>query len=167
MIRVSNRELDPFWGAGMRFAIAAALFSAWMFAARIPFPRGQALIGAMLYGVVGIGVYFAFVYRGLVDVQVGYGQVLLSLAPLLTLFLALAQGLERYRWTGLAAVCAAEGSIILKRFPLGLRPRPRRRLRRRGQHHPQALPVGEHRRHKRRLDDDRLDHAPRPVPRLR
>ena len=25
-VRLSNRELDPFWGAGLRFSVAAAIF---------------------------------------------------------------------------------------------------------------------------------------------
>ena len=40
-VRFSNRELPPFWGAGLRFAIAGALlvgFAAWR---RIPLPLGQ------------------------------------------------------------------------------------------------------------------------------
>ena len=40
-VRFSNRELPPFWGAGLRFAIAGALlllFARWR---RIPLPRGR------------------------------------------------------------------------------------------------------------------------------
>jgi drug/metabolite transporter (DMT)-like permease len=148
-IRLSNRELPPFWGAGTRFAVAAVLFFAVMRAQRVSFPRGRALRGAVLYGAIGIAAYFALVYWGLVEVKAAYGQVLLSLVPLLTLFLSIGHGLERFHWRGLigaiiatvgialifrqqirtdvsglsvfaliaAAFCAAQGGIVLKRYP--------------------------------------------------
>src|SRR5215207_676525 len=48
-IRFSNRELDPLWGAGLRFALAAALLVALMAILRLAPPRGRALRGAVLY----------------------------------------------------------------------------------------------------------------------
>ena len=50
-IRFSNRELAPLWGAGLRFALAAALLLLVMAVLRLPIPRGRALAGAVLYGV--------------------------------------------------------------------------------------------------------------------
>lgn len=50
-------------------------------------------VGSALLGMTGIAAYFAFVHRGLVEVGAAHGQVLLSLVPLITFFLALAQGL--------------------------------------------------------------------------
>ena len=38
-IRYSNRELDPIWGAGLRFALAAVVFGVLFGALRLPFPR--------------------------------------------------------------------------------------------------------------------------------
>src|SRR5436309_3571491 len=101
-IRFSNRELEPFWGGGVRFAVAAALFAVLMRARRLPIPRGRALAGAVLYGLVGIGAFFALAYWGLVRVNAGLGGVLFATVPLLTLFCAVAHGLERFRWRALA-----------------------------------------------------------------
>jgi drug/metabolite transporter (DMT)-like permease len=113
-IRFSNRELAPFWGAGTRFAVAALLFYAIMRAQGVSFPRGQALLGAALYGAIGIAAYFAFVYWGLVEVKAAYGQVLLSLVPLLTLLLSIGQRLERFLWRGLTgAVIATTGIAVI------------------------------------------------------
>jgi drug/metabolite transporter (DMT)-like permease len=96
-IRFSNRELDPFWGAGLRFALATALLAALMAILRTPLPRGRALTGAVLYGAVGIGGAFALGYYGLVHIHAGLGQTLLATVPLATLFLAVAQRQERLR----------------------------------------------------------------------
>jgi drug/metabolite transporter (DMT)-like permease len=112
-IRFSNRELPPFWGAGTRFAVAALLFYAVMRAQRASFPRGQSLLGAALYGAIGIAAYFAFVYWGLVEVKAAYGQVLLSLVPLLTLLLSVGQRLERFNWRGLTGAIIATAGIAV------------------------------------------------------
>ena len=50
-VRFSNRELAPLWGAGLRFALAAALLVAVMVVLRLAFPWGRALIGSLLYGL--------------------------------------------------------------------------------------------------------------------
>ncbi|HEV2927689.1 MAG TPA: hypothetical protein VGW74_03280, partial [Propionibacteriaceae bacterium] len=54
-IRFSNRELSPLWGAGLRFSLAAALLLVVMAVLRLPFPRGRALTGALLYGALNFG----------------------------------------------------------------------------------------------------------------
>src|SRR5438552_4042379 len=66
-VRFSNRELPPFWGAGLRFAIAGVLlvgFAAWR---RIRLPLGSALPGVALLGVVNFGVAYALAYWGLLQ----------------------------------------------------------------------------------------------------
>jgi drug/metabolite transporter (DMT)-like permease len=94
-IRYSNRELDPFWNAGLRFAIAAVLFAALaaVRGAAMPSPRGVA--GAMAYGGLSVAAFFGFLYLGLVQATAALGQTVLALGPLITLFLAAAVGQER------------------------------------------------------------------------
>jgi len=41
-IRFSNRELDPLWGAGVRFALAAGVFGLLVAAMQLSLPRGRA-----------------------------------------------------------------------------------------------------------------------------
>jgi hypothetical protein len=91
-IRFSNRELPPLWGAGLRFSLAAALLLVIMAVLRLPFPRGRALTGALLYGALNFGAAFALAYYALVRLHAGLGQTLLALVPLATLLLAVAQG---------------------------------------------------------------------------
>jgi drug/metabolite transporter (DMT)-like permease len=57
-VRFSNRELAPFWGAGLRFAIGGALlvgFAPWR---RTRLPLGSACPGAAVLGVVNFGVAY-------------------------------------------------------------------------------------------------------------
>lgn len=96
-IRFSNRELDPFWGASLRFALAAALLVMVMAVLRLTPPSGRALAGALLYGTLAIGGAFALAYYGLVRIHAGLGQTLLAIVPLATLLLAVVQRQERVR----------------------------------------------------------------------
>jgi drug/metabolite transporter (DMT)-like permease len=52
-------EVPPFWGATLRFAPAAALLFLFALVRRLPLPRGRALLGAVIYGVLQFGVTFA------------------------------------------------------------------------------------------------------------
>jgi drug/metabolite transporter (DMT)-like permease len=112
-IRFSNRELAPFWGAGTRFALAAILFMAILAVRRIALPRGRALAGALLFGVLSIAAFFALGYWALVRVPAGRGAVVGALLPLITLFLAVAHGLERLSWRALAGAVLAVAGVAL------------------------------------------------------
>ena len=119
-VRFSNRELDPLWGAGLRFTLAAALLLAAMPALGLVLPRGRALTGAVLYGALNFGAAFALGYYAFVRVHAGLGQTVLALVPLVTLFLAVAQRQERFRLDALAGgVVALVGIAVLSRAPLG------------------------------------------------
>jgi drug/metabolite transporter (DMT)-like permease len=96
-IRFSNRELDPLWGAGLRFALAAIVLAAAMAVLKLELPRGRALTGALLFGLLGVGGAFALGYYALVELHAGFGSILLALVPLATLLLAVLQGQESLR----------------------------------------------------------------------
>ena len=118
-IRYSNRELDPLWGAGLRFALAAAIFGVIMAVARIAVPRGRALTGALLYGGLGFGGAFGLAYYALQDVHAGLGQVILALVPLATLALAVLQRQETLRSGAIAGgILALAGIVVISREPL-------------------------------------------------
>jgi drug/metabolite transporter (DMT)-like permease len=118
-VRFSNRELEPLWGAGLRFALAAMLLAALMAALRLAPPAGRALTGAVLYGALNFGAAFALVYYGFVDVHAGLGQTLLAVVPLATLLLAVLQRQERFRAEGiLGALFALIGIAVLSGAPL-------------------------------------------------
>ena len=113
-IGFSNDELPPYWGAGLRFALAGLVCAAIVAARRLPVPRGRALLGMMGYGVIAIGLSFGLVYWALVEVPTGVGVVILALVPLLTLLLAVAQRVEPFRWlAAIGAVIAAAGVSVI------------------------------------------------------
>lgn len=119
-VRFSNRELAPLWGAGLRFSLAAAVLLAVMAVRRLQFPRGRALAGALLYGLINFGLTFALAYYALVRLHAGLGQTLLALVPLATLLLAVAQRQERLRLASMVGTfLALAGVAVISGFSLG------------------------------------------------
>lgn len=112
-IRAGSGELPPFWGAFLRFGPAALLLFAMTGAARLPLPRGRALTGAVLFGVLGFAVSYALFYRGIVDVPAGLAQVLMSLIPLFTLLFAVAHRIEVLTARALAGTILATAGIAV------------------------------------------------------
>lgn len=118
-VRFSNRELDPLWGAGFRFGLAAVLLLAVMAALRLEVPRGGALVGATIYGALNFGGAFALAYYALLHLHAGFGQLVLAIVPLATLLLAVAQRQERMRATALpGALVALAGIGVMSVEPL-------------------------------------------------
>jgi drug/metabolite transporter (DMT)-like permease len=118
-IRFSNRELDPLWGAGLRFALAATVLAAVMAVLGLKLPRGRALTGALLFGVLDVGGAFGLGYYALVELHAGFGSILLALVPLATLLLAVLQRQERLRAVaGAGTVVALVGVALMSRAPL-------------------------------------------------
>lgn len=118
-VRFSNRELEPLWGAALRFMLAAALMVALMAAMRLDLPRGRAFTGSVLYGLFNFGLPFALIYYGLVHVHAGLGQVLLSLVPLATLLLAVLWRQEQVRAAALLGTALAlAGVALMTRGPI-------------------------------------------------
>lgn len=113
-VRFSNRELDPFWGAGGRFVVTAILFLLLVAVMRLRMPRGRQALGAIAYGVFGIAGFYGFIYWGLQEVTAGVASVIAALAPLLTMLLSIAQRLETYRSSTLVgALVGAAGTAVM------------------------------------------------------
>jgi O-acetylserine/cysteine efflux transporter len=110
-VRVSNLELAPLWGATLRFAVAAVVLIVVVGSLRLTLPRGAALVGSVVYGLLAFAGAFGFIYSGLVAVPAGVGQVMLALVPLLTFLFSVARGLERFRWQGLLGALIAIAGI--------------------------------------------------------
>ena len=122
-VKFSNFELPPFWGAALRFSAAALLFFLVVAFRRIQLPRGRALLGAAIYGVLSFGASYAFGYYALVSLKAGLASVVLALVPLTTLFLAAAQGQERLRPRGLVGgliAIAGTGLIFNEQLTLAI-----------------------------------------------
>ena len=119
-VRFSNRQLPPFWGAGLRFGLAALLFIAIALALRVVWPRGRQLALAAAYGALGFGAFYALMYWALVRVTAGTATVVMAIVPLMTLLLAVAQGYERLRpRAALGAVLALAGILWMTFGPGG------------------------------------------------
>ncbi|NNF55610.1 MAG: EamA family transporter [Acidimicrobiales bacterium] len=94
-VRFSNRELDPFWGAALRFTIAASLFLIIAAALKLPWPRRRHLWLNVVYGLLSFSLSYALMYWALVQVSAGVATVVLAIVPLVTLLLAASQGMEK------------------------------------------------------------------------
>ena len=93
-IKISADELEPLWGAGLRFGISGLAFALIGLAFRVPVPRGGALGGAVLYGAFAFGAAFGLGFTAIPMVGPGAFQLFFGLIPLLTLVLAPLHGLE-------------------------------------------------------------------------
>jgi drug/metabolite transporter (DMT)-like permease len=112
-IRITYQELAPFWAATSRFALAALAFWALVFFRGIPLPKGRALLGAVLFGTLTVGLAFALIGWGLVAIPASRYQVLMAMVPLLTIFLASLQGIEAITRRGLFGSLLAVGGIAI------------------------------------------------------
>src|SRR5918996_887915 len=93
-VRFSNRELDPFWGAGVRFVGASLILWVLVARGRYSLPRARALRGAVIYGILSFLLAYAFFYWGAQEVPAGLGGTIMASVPLLTVLLAAVHRLE-------------------------------------------------------------------------
>ena len=120
-MRFSNRELPPLWGATLRFIACALVVHGIVLARGIPYPRGNVLVGAIVFGTLAFGFNFTLAYPGLVYVPAGMGSVFYATVPLSTLLMANALGLEPFRFRALAgALLALAGAAVVFRDQLSL-----------------------------------------------
>ncbi len=112
-VRFINRELPPLWGAALRFIIASVLLFGIARVKNIPLPKGQALLGAGLFGLLVFGINFGLLSWALVTVSAGIASVVFATIPLLTLLIANLIGLEKITWKGILGAIIVMGGISL------------------------------------------------------
>ncbi len=113
-VRFSNRELPPFFGAGIRFVGASLLLLVLTRAMGLSLPRGRPLAGALAFGTVNFGVTYALTYWALQTAPAALAATFVALAPLLTFIGAVMLGDERFRWRGIAGgVIALAGIAVI------------------------------------------------------
>lgn len=100
-IRVTYGELAPFWAAASRFGLAALAFWVMVIIEKLPLPKGQALLGAVIFGTLTVGLAFILIGWGLVETPASIYQILMALVPLFTLFLSALHGIESITRRGL------------------------------------------------------------------
>ena len=109
-VTFSNEELPPFWGAGLRFSLAALLFVFIAVGLRLKWPRGRVLGLTATYGLFTFALSYALMYWALTQMTAGMAAVVLATVPLATPLLAMAHRLEPLnRRTLLGAVIAFGG----------------------------------------------------------
>lgn len=120
-VRFSNQELEPFWGAGLRFSLAGILFVLVALVLRLRWPRGRELMTTALYGFFTFTLSYALMYWALVRVTAGVTTVILAAVPLVAALLAAAQRLEPLsRRSLLGAGVALIGIVWMTVGPGGL-----------------------------------------------
>lgn len=112
-IRISYAELAPFWAATSRFGLGALAFWLLVLYKKIPLPKGRALLGAVIFGTLTVGLAFLLIAWGLVALPASLYQILMALVPLLTLFLSSVQGVEGISRRGLFGSLLAVGGIAI------------------------------------------------------
>lgn len=93
-VSFSNQELPPFWGAGLRFSLAAVLFVVYSLVLRLRWPRGRMLAVTVVYGLFTFTLSYALLYWALTQMSAGMAAVVLATVPLATPLLAAVHGLE-------------------------------------------------------------------------
>jgi drug/metabolite transporter (DMT)-like permease len=112
-IRMTYAELAPFWSSAARFLLAGLVMWALVLIKRIPLPKGRALLGAVLFGVLTVGLAFLLISWGLVATPASRSQILMATVPLLTIFLSSLQGLEVITWRGVLGSLLAVAGIAV------------------------------------------------------
>ena len=112
-VRLSDRGLAPLYGAGLRFVGAAVLLCIFLVVRHIAPPTREQLKGTLLYGALGFGASYAFAYLALVSLPSGVAAVVMGSVPLITMLLAVAHGVERFRLRGLVGGTIAIAGILI------------------------------------------------------
>ena len=112
-VRFSNRELEPFWGATLRFLGASAILWSLVLRGRYRLPTGRMLVGPIVYGLLSFSLAYAFFYWGSQEVPAGLGGTIMASVPLLTVFLAAAHRLQPLRLRALGGALVALAGIAV------------------------------------------------------
>jgi drug/metabolite transporter (DMT)-like permease len=110
-IRMTYAELAPFWAGTARFALAALVFWVLVLFRKLPVPKGRALLGAVLFGILTVGLAFILIGWGLVATPASRYQILMATVPLLTVFLASLHGIEAITRRGVFGALLAVAGI--------------------------------------------------------
>lgn len=120
-VSASNEELAPFWGAALRFGGAGLLLLALTGLQRLPLPRGRALAGAAIYGVLAFTATYALLYWGLLTLPVGLAATIMASGPLWTQVFARLHGQEQLHSRGVfGGLLAIAGIAVMSNAPVNV-----------------------------------------------
>jgi drug/metabolite transporter (DMT)-like permease len=112
-IRLTYGEMPPLWSGAARFMVGAVISWCILFVFKLEMPKGRALIGPFLFGVLSVGGAYVLICWGLVKTTASLYQVLMALIPLLTLFFASLHRLEPLTRRGLIGSLLAVVGIAI------------------------------------------------------
>jgi drug/metabolite transporter (DMT)-like permease len=112
-IRYLYTELAQFWSATLRFGSAALIFWVIVLAKRIKIPTGKALLGAVIFGALSVGLPFLCIGFALISLPASLYQTIASIVPLLTLLFAILHGQEKFSSRGLLGALLATAGIAV------------------------------------------------------
>jgi drug/metabolite transporter (DMT)-like permease len=112
-VSFSNQELPPFFGAALRFALAALVFYLIALVSGVPLARGRQARGAVYYGLLGFGVAYALLYYALVGLPAGTASIIMAAVPLATHIIAVLVGQEKLSSRGLLGGLVAIAGILV------------------------------------------------------
>jgi drug/metabolite transporter (DMT)-like permease len=112
-VRLSNRELDPFWGAGIRFAVASAILWTLVVTRGERLPGRGDRSGPFVYGILSFLLAYAFFYWGAQEVPAGLGGTIMASVPLLTVLLAAVHRLEPLRGRAVSGALLAMAGVAV------------------------------------------------------
>ena len=118
-VRFSNRELEPLFGAGVRFLAASVLLTLAFVLRNQRLPSGRALVGVLLFGFLSFTVAYAFAYNALTQLPAGVGSVIFASMPLFVVFLAHWHRLEPFRMRALLGAIVTLLGIAILADPFG------------------------------------------------
>jgi drug/metabolite transporter (DMT)-like permease len=117
-VRFSNRELPPFYGAGIRFIAASVLLFAIVAVTRTKLPHGRELAGPVSFGLLSFFLAYALFYWAAQQMPAAYGGLLFGTVPLSTFAFAVLHRVERFRGRALlGAAIAITGILVMAGAP--------------------------------------------------
>lgn len=112
-MKIAYQEMPPFWAGIVRFGFGAVIYWLLVIIKREELPRGRALLGSVLYGVLGLGFSFALMAWGLSKTSASISSIIQALVPLMTVLLSAVQGMERLTLRGvIGSLLAVIGTVI-------------------------------------------------------
>jgi len=112
-VRIGYAELAPFWLGMARFGFGAAVFWGLAVYKGLRVPKGRALVGAVLYGALGVGISMVLLGWGLVKTPASLAAILMAMVPLLTVLLSVFQRVETFSGRGLLGSLIAVAGIAI------------------------------------------------------
>ena len=112
-IGLSNEVLPPMWALSMRLFFASILLTLVMVVRKMPFPRGAALRAAIGYGIFDFAANLALLYWAETKLASGLAAVIYGTAPIVSMMMEAAFGMEKIDLKRLAGGLVAMGGVAL------------------------------------------------------